>query len=127
MLTTTLDYNANGYLNRADIAHRGTTFSAALTSTVAYHDNNLVRASVSLPTIYGPGERQVAYDNAGRVICSIGYTVFGNTIPADAYLEYDAEGKRLRRYWGLASGSSCVPLYIRGYANLPPTPMTAIA
>jgi YD repeat-containing protein len=101
-LTTTLDYNANGYLTRNDASHQGTLFSRSFTSTVAYRDNNLVTSIFTLPTPTDRGYRQVVYDSAGRVIC-----FDSGAIPADAYLEYDASGRRIKRYWNYYGDPSC--------------------
>gem|GEM_PF-1611781 len=101
-LTTTLDYDANGYLTRNDASHQGTLFSRSFTSTVAYRADSLVNGIFTLPTPTDRGYREVVYDSAGRVIC-----FDSGAIPADAYLEYDASGRRIKRYWNYYGDPSC--------------------
>lgn len=85
-VTTTLDFNPNGYLSSNNLNTQGAVGSRVLTSSLTYRDNNLVDV-VTL----GSATRNVKYDSAGRVTCWQYY-------PNGEYLEYDSSGRRSKLY-----------------------------
>lgn len=89
-----LHYNANCYLDEANVSHTG-TFSASLTSSEQYKDNNLLGTW----TQSGGSDNHFLYDGAGRLKCS----EYGEL--ADEYLKYDGSGRRTERYWQLGYNS----------------------
>lgn len=98
-LNTELPLNTGGYVDQANVNHQGTA-SAALTSTVQYHDNNLLDTW----TQSGQAERAFEYDSAGRLRCS------GTTSSVHDIIFYDGNGRRTDKYYRGFGSNTCAAL-----------------